>query len=532
MKPMKARNKLILGIISVSVVLATLISLASGYIALSGFTLLEQDLAVDNANRVFKVALSNLNHLYLQNLDNAYWDETYAYAQNPNPKFIKDNFLEDFFNDNHYNFVIILDKTGKVLWSAGYDLDKKKYIPIDANILDYFKRNAFDMASNPGKYYKIVNRDYGISGFLKLPSNTDLGYFALNFITDSNDTKPPIGTMVFGKILSAKYYADLSKDLDYPINLISMADFSKDLHGQTILKSLSTPTAVYTEPLNEDTLISYKIIKDFSNNPIAVLRVDLPRNIYNQIKHSSLKNQLILLGFSLLVIIAMSTLVYLFFRKQEAITLSFERFVPHQLIELLNKKDILEIGIGNHSQRIITVLFMDIRNFTTISEGLNAQDNFDFINTMLKEIAPVVSANNGFIDKYIGDAIMALFPNENSHADDAVKAATMILQEIEELNKRGTLKTTLPVRVGIGINTGESMLGIIGAEGRLEGTVISDMVNTASRIQTLTKTYERFILISEACYQAMQHPEIYTITHVDDVLVKGKSVKVSVYAVG
>lgn len=522
---MKSRNKIIVTIIAVWVILVSIILFLSQSIFVSGFEKLEKDLAADSANRVYHVSLSALNYLYLLNTDNAYWDKTYDYMQHKNPKFIQDNFIPDFFYDNKINYIIVLNDQNNVVWSSGFNFSQKKYEPVPADVVNYFVKQGKDILVQKDKYYEVRDRDYGASGFLKL-ANNDIAYFALNFIKDSNDKKPAIGLLVFGKILTEDYLTHLSQDLSYPITIVPLTG------ENAIVNALSGgDAAVYTTPLSDNVFLSYKLLKDFTNKPIALLRIEQSRKVYNESKKSASSSQLLLLGFSMLGVFAMSLLVYWFFRKQDLITRSFERFVPHQLIDLLNKKDILEINLGDNSKRNMAVLFMDIRNFTTISEGLSSQDNFDFINMLLKRIAPVVSQNNGFVDKYIGDAVMALFPHQETSADDAVKAAVLILTELDKLNNEGVLRTKSPVKIGIGINTGEAMLGIIGAEGRLEGTVISDMVNTASRIQSLTKNYSCEILISELCYRSLKYPKFYKIEHVDDVLVKGKTQKISVYSV-
>lgn len=526
---MKSRNKIITFIILTWGFLVAIILLVSGSIFIAGFAKLETNLANEGAARVSHVSLSSLNYIYTSNLDNAYWDKAYEYLQNPTPKFIEENFA-DFYTDYKTNYLIFINKkNNQIVYANKFDLKTKKNVPIEPDILNFFKEHGMDILDNKDKYFQISPRPYGVIGLFKT-SDSNIHYFALNYVKDTNDSKPELGVMIYGKQLTDEYLKQLSADLGDPIQLIPTEKLLQMPHGKRIMELLNKQ-AVYSEPLNKDSFASYQLVNDFNNKPIAILRVEQSREIYNEGKDSTLKSQIILLVFSLIGAFGMSALVYWFFRKQDLITRSFERFVPHELIDLLKKKDILEVNLGDNSKRILSVLFLDIRNFTTISEGMSSQANFDFINTLLRKFAPVISDNNGFIDKYIGDAVMALFPKEETSADDAVKAAKEILAALEKLNQEGILKTPTPVKIGIGINTGEAMLGILGAKGRLEGTVISDMVNTASRIQTLTKTYGHELLISEYCYKSMKHPEIYKIEHVDDVLVKGKTVAVSIYAV-
>lgn len=526
---MKSRNKIISLILLFWMLLVIIILLASGSIFITGFAKLEKNLANETTKRVAHIFLSNLNHIYAQNLDQAYWNDAYQYMEDKNPKFIKENYKDSFFVDNAINYLIFVDNQGEIVHSDKFNLKSEKHEPVEEDILDFFKKNALKILNNQNKYYQIEPQPSGIVGLFK-EKDQGTDFYVLNYIKDSDDTKPERGVLIFGKDLSDDYFNTLSKNLNYKIQLISNEDVLNSSDGEKVFKILENES-IYSYALDKNTYLSFFLLKDINNKPIGALRIELSRTLYNEGKNSIIKGQILLVVFSILGASGMTTLVYFFFKKQNLITLSFQRFVPRQLIDLLQKKDILDVYLGDSSKRTLSVLFLDIRNFTTISEGLSPHENFSFINTLLKEFAPVISAHNGFIDKYIGDAIMAIFSNEATSADDALQSASGILKELEKLNKQGVLKTTSPVKIGIGINTGEAMLGILGAEGRLEGTVISDMVNTASRIQTLTKSYSYDILISEECYQSLKHPEMYHIEYVDAVLMKGKTKKVPVYGV-
>ncbi|MCX8110225.1 MAG: adenylate/guanylate cyclase domain-containing protein, partial [Syntrophorhabdaceae bacterium] len=165
---------------------------------------------------------------------------------------------------------------------------------------------------------------------------------------------------------------------------------------------------------------------------------------------------------------------------------SYSHFVPQEFIRLLGKEDIIDVGLGDHKEMTMTILFSDIRDFTALSEGMTPKDNFAFINSYLEKMEPVIAKEGGIIDKFIGDAIMALFPKD---ADSAIKGAINMLKQLETYNnerKQSGLKT---IKIGIGINTGLMMLGIIGGRTHMESTVISDAVNLASRIESMTKNY-------------------------------------------
>ena len=159
---------------------------------------------------------------------------------------------------------------------------------------------------------------------------------------------------------------------------------------------------------------------------------------------------------------------------------AYGRFVPHQLLQLLNAQSILDLKLGEQTERSMTILFSDIRDFTRLSESMSPQQTFSFINSYLGEMEPVISAHGGIVDKYIGDAIMALFPTS---ADQGLLSAIAMLTQLDAYNKGRERANYPPVRIGIGLNTGIVMLGTIGGTQRMEGTVLSDAVNLASRLE-------------------------------------------------
>ena len=207
--------------------------------------------------------------------------------------------------------------------------------------------------------------------------------------------------------------------------------------------------------------------------------------------------------------------------------LSIERFVPHAFLKIVGKPSIVDVELGDNKQETMSILFSDIRSFTTLSESMTPDENFAFINAYLEQMGPVIRTHNGFIDKYIGDAIMALFTN----ADDAVRAGLAMLETLAAFNAERRPAGQPPIGIGIGINSGSLMLGTIGEKQRMEGTVISDAVNLAARVEDLTKTYREPLLISEFTYQQLVDPKAYDIRSVDVVVVKGKTRPVTIYAV-
>lgn len=210
------------------------------------------------------------------------------------------------------------------------------------------------------------------------------------------------------------------------------------------------------------------------------------------------------------------------------LNVAYGRFVPHEFLQLLNKESIIDVELGDQVNREMSILFSDIRDFTTLSESMTPEDNFKFINAYLSRMESAVVANRGFIDKYIGDAIMALF---SGNADDAVNAGIGMLKSLAEYNQHRAQSADAPIKIGIGINTGSLMLGTVGGRNRMDGTVISDAVNLASRLESLTKEYGVSLLISHQTLARLDNPTEYSLRFIEQVKVKGKSKAVGVFEV-
>ena len=204
------------------------------------------------------------------------------------------------------------------------------------------------------------------------------------------------------------------------------------------------------------------------------------------------------------------------------------RFVPKELLQLLGKRSIEEVKLGDQTEREMTIMFTDIRSFTKISEGLSPQQNFDFINNYLNRIVPVIQKNQGVIDKYIGDSVMALFPKG---PESAVQAAVEFDLVLQQFNKEQETRGLDPIQIGVGIHTGKMILGTIGHDHRLETTVISDAVNVASRVEGLTKYYKAKVIATEDTLSKLPKPGRFAYRLLDVVQVEGKTRSLAVYEV-
>jgi class 3 adenylate cyclase len=213
--------------------------------------------------------------------------------------------------------------------------------------------------------------------------------------------------------------------------------------------------------------------------------------------------------------------------QQMRLTEAYQRFVPKQLLTNLNKESILDVQLGDQVQKEMSILFSDIRSFTMLSESMSPEENFGFVNTYLSKMGPIVRDNHGYIDKYIGDSIMALFDRS---PEDAVKTSVKMLDALREYNKERIQEGLVPIRIGIGVNTGKMMLGTLGESDRMEGSVISDAVNLAARLEGLTKLYKTSLLLSEATLLKIEK-NLFQTRLIDKVAVKGKKIPVMVHEV-
>jgi class 3 adenylate cyclase len=206
----------------------------------------------------------------------------------------------------------------------------------------------------------------------------------------------------------------------------------------------------------------------------------------------------------------------------------YERFVPREFIDLLKRKSILEIQLGDQVSQKMVVMFADIRGWTSLLEKMTPQEAFHFINAYLRRVSPVIKECHGFIDQYYGDGVMALFPGD---PDDAVRAAVSMQLAVAEYNKERAREGFEPIGIGVGLHLADLMLGIIGSEDRLQGAVVADAVNLAARIEGLNKMYGSSIALSDQTLLAMKDAGRFRHRFIDKVRVKGREDAVTVYEV-
>jgi class 3 adenylate cyclase len=215
--------------------------------------------------------------------------------------------------------------------------------------------------------------------------------------------------------------------------------------------------------------------------------------------------------------------------REEAMRRVYEvagKFVPYEFIASLGHKVITDIKLGDQVEKIVTVLFSDIRDYTTLSEQMTPEENFRFVSSFNKRMGPIIGRNNGFVNQYLGDAIMAIFPG---NAADALNAAIGMRLALEELNEERKASNQPPIHIGLGMHTGPLIMGIIGDHQRMDAATIADTVNTASRIESLTKYYKADIIISDASLQQISEPGLFKLRHLGLVQLKGKQESIRIH---
>ena len=213
----------------------------------------------------------------------------------------------------------------------------------------------------------------------------------------------------------------------------------------------------------------------------------------------------------------------------------FEKFVPKEFISRIAPDGLENLKFGMAESDFISIMFCDIRSFTNLSEKLSPQELVDFLNDYLKRMNIPISRYHGFVDKFIGDAIMALFslPDESNATEalNTVQAAIEMQQQVDLFNQDQDNGLREPLRVGIGIHSGPVIIGTVGSEDRMDSTVAGDSVNLAARLEGLTKYYRSRIIVSQSTYELLESENAFEFRELDLVQVKGKEQPVTIYEV-
>jgi predicted ATPase/class 3 adenylate cyclase len=216
------------------------------------------------------------------------------------------------------------------------------------------------------------------------------------------------------------------------------------------------------------------------------------------------------------------------YEDQLRLTTAQGRFVPGQFLESLGHSDIAGVGLGEYVARDMSVMFADLRDFTPVAERMPPRDVIDLLNQYFSRIGVPIADAGGFVDSYNGDEIMALFPLP---ADRAVAAGVAMAHALRAFNGESVARGWPPLEMGIGVNSGPLVLGTVGSADRLKCGVVGDTVNTASRIEQLTKRYGTRFLVGEQTQRLLDDAGRFALRAVDRVAAKGKAQAMTLYEV-
>ena len=215
------------------------------------------------------------------------------------------------------------------------------------------------------------------------------------------------------------------------------------------------------------------------------------------------------------------------FEEKDRTEQFYYKFVPEQFCMLLDKEKFTELSLGDSTGRELTVFSCDIRSFSINSEIMTAKENFEFVNIIYGIAGPIIREHGGFVDKYIGDAIVALFEN----AEEAVKSGVEIYRAIVLDPQTAERLGISDINIGIGIHSGQARVGIVGESERLAGAVISEIVNYSSRLEGLTKQYKTAMLISKDTVERLPDPEQFDLRFLGRTQIAGSEDVLPVYEV-
>lgn len=216
-------------------------------------------------------------------------------------------------------------------------------------------------------------------------------------------------------------------------------------------------------------------------------------------------------------------------KERKTLKTLFARYVSQQVADNILKSG--DMPVLNGHRRKITVLFSDIRNFTQMAEGMSPEDVVKLLNEYFEKMIDVVFRNHGMLDKFIGDGLMVVFgaPLDDLYQEEhAIKTALEMKEELYKLCKKWGTEGRTNIDIGIGINSGNAIVGNIGSTQRLEYTAIGDTVNLAARLESSTKDMDIDILLSEYTYNAVRN--IFKTENMGSIQVKGRSDPVTVYS--
>jgi class 3 adenylate cyclase/DNA-binding response OmpR family regulator len=433
-----------------------------------------------------------------------------------------------FFEKKAENLQLLGEAAAKILSNEALNIDfaaiKRESKKINDNAIIEIVNNLLDnklfqttviglLADISGRAYSMEKTVYGIFDLLHTICEAEI-----------------VTMMIRGSkrdlyIYSANFAGFTAETSDNFLK-ICMSDFNKHFPGY---KADSKQTEDFLGAgTNKKNIISYISVPLVTRGE-NFASVHIANSINEYFTPSIMENINVFLGASSAVI-ANTLSLFELTELQKNTRTAFARYVPADVMdEIINETQKQVIMSEN---RKVSVLFSDIRDFTTISENYGAQAVVDILNAYFTKMGNEIITEGGHIDKFIGDAIMAVFGafgNMENPCENAIRTAVKMLKTLEEMNEGGTLLSGNKIQTGIGINYGECILGNIGFQNKMDYTIIGDTVNLASRIESLTKLYHHPLIVSEYVYEMTKDKFLYR--KADNVRVKGKEKTVGIYAV-
>ncbi|MBX9808906.1 adenylate/guanylate cyclase domain-containing protein [Candidatus Gracilibacteria bacterium] len=205
----------------------------------------------------------------------------------------------------------------------------------------------------------------------------------------------------------------------------------------------------------------------------------------------------------------------------------FDTFIPQEIHSKIGFRGYERIVLGTAERRRLTIMFLDIMKFTTVSESIaDPYRALLLLNIYFDGIGDIIYSHHGYIDKYLGDGMLVIF--DDDHTDDAIHAAI----EIQEFIRKFQISTIgRYIDIGIGINTGSVIMGTIGTKRRMDATVIGDVVNTASRIESLTRDNPYHIIITKDTHDAIVNRQLFSLHNLGETTLRGKNIPIELYGV-
>jgi len=232
------------------------------------------------------------------------------------------------------------------------------------------------------------------------------------------------------------------------------------------------------------------------------------------------------ISYAIIVILIVWGIVKLATYRMKQLNIAYGRYLPGAFLNLLEKRRVIDFKLGDMTEKEMTIMFSDIRSYTSLSETMTPSDNFRFQVRYLSMIGIELNKNHGFPVQYYGDGIVAMFPGD---PDNALAASIDMHKRVENYSKDRKSKKRREIRIGVGMHTGKIIMGIRGDQWRWEGGIVGDSVNLASRIEGLTKFFGTSTLISDDTYDKIKNKDKFNIRFLGRVKVKGKDTPVGLY---